>query len=241
MAKKSKKSAAKKTAKKRASKASSKKAAGKKASAKKKAASRKSTSSRKKATSAKKASAKKKTSSGTARSRKPKSPLTKKQLREFRELLLEKRRSLIGDMTGMEAGSLGRNQQESSGDLSNLPTHPADIGSDNYEQEFTLGLLESERIMLNEINEALGRIEDGTYGICLGTGEPIGLPRLKARPWCKYSIDYQRKIEMGLVRPGQDDLYGNDEDLEDDEDDSEDEESDEYPQDDEDDYLDDED
>jgi RNA polymerase-binding protein DksA len=122
-------------------------------------------------------------------------------------MLVEKLRSLLGDMNGMEAGVFGRNQQDSSGDLSNMPTHPADIGSDNFEHEFTLGLLQSERILLNEIRESLERIENGTYGICLGTGQPIGKPRLKARPWCKYCIDYQRMIEKGLVRAGEDDEY----------------------------------
>ena len=82
-----------------------------------------------------------------------------------------------------------------------MPTHPADIGTDNYEQEFSLGLLESERALLAEIDEALERIDKGTYGVCLGTGEPIGKPRLHARPWAKYCIEYARLIEKGLARP----------------------------------------
>ena len=80
-----------------------------------------------------------------------------------------------------------------------MPTHPADIGTDNYEQEFTLGLLESERSLLLEIEEALERIDKGIFGICLGTGQPIRLARLRARPWAKYSIEYARQIEQGLV------------------------------------------
>lgn len=129
--------------------------------------------------------------------------LTKKEIKEFRDLLTEKRRSLLDDMAGMEGNALGRNLQESSGDLSTMPTHPADIGSDNFEHEFTLGLLESERALLCEINEALERIIDNSFGICVGTGEPIGKPRLRARPWCKFSIEYQRLVEKGLIRPGE--------------------------------------
>lgn len=140
--------------------------------------------------------------------RKIKTPLSKKQLQEFRELLLAKRKSLMGDMTGIQSTTIGRNLQESAGDLSNMPTHQADIGSDNFEYEFTLGLLESERALLREVNEALERIEDGTYGVCLGTGEPIGIPRLKARPWCKYCIEFQKMVEKGLVRPGQSESHG---------------------------------
>jgi RNA polymerase-binding transcription factor DksA len=82
-----------------------------------------------------------------------------------------------------------------------MPTHPADIGTDNFEQEFTLGLLESERQLLKEIDEALERIKNNTFGICLGTGKFIGKARLEARPWAKYCIDYAKQMEKGLVRP----------------------------------------
>ena len=128
------------------------------------------------------------------------SPLAKAQLKEFRRLLLEKRTDLVGDMNGAEHETLRTSRQEGTGDLSNLPTHPADVGTDNYEQEFTLGLLESERVLLTEI-EALGRIEGGTYGICLGTGQAISKARLRARPWAKYCIEYARLVEKGLASP----------------------------------------
>ena len=98
-------------------------------------------------------------------------------------------------MNGMEAEALGGG----SGDLSKMPDHPANIASENYEQEFMLGLLESERVLLDQIDGALQRIEDKIYGVCLGTAKPIGLPRLKARPWSKYCIDYARLVEQGKV------------------------------------------
>lgn len=133
--------------------------------------------------------------------KKIKCPLSKAELLEFRQILLEKRRAIIGDMNGIEAEALHTNRQDGSGDLSNMPTHPADIGTDNFEQEFTLGLLESERTLLTEINAALDRIDGGTYGVCVGTGQPIGVARLRARPWAKYCIDYARKLEKGLIGP----------------------------------------
>jgi DnaK suppressor protein len=114
-------------------------------------------------------------------------------------MLIEKRRALLGDMTGMEAETFRSNRQDRSGDLSNIPIHPADVGTDNFEQEFTLGLLESERSLLREIDEALERIKAVTYGICLGTGKPIDPARLRARPWAKFCIDYARLLEKGLV------------------------------------------
>jgi DnaK suppressor protein len=131
---------------------------------------------------------------------KGKSPLTKPEQRKYRKLLLEKRRELVGDMTGIEAEAFGADRQEVKGDISD---HPADAGTDNFEQEFSLGLLESERVLLAEIDEALERLDQGTYGICLGTGKPITKPRLRARPWAKYCIEYARMIEKGLVRPGE--------------------------------------
>lgn len=79
--------------------------------------------------------------------------------------------------------------------LSNLPVHMADVGTDNYEQEFTLGLVEKDRNLLREINHALAKIQDGTYGICEATGKPIGKPRLEAQPWARYSIEHARELE----------------------------------------------
>ena len=55
----------------------------------------------------------------------------------------------------------------------------ADMGTDNYEQEFTLGLVEKDRNLLREINSALAKIQNGTFGICEGTGKPIGKPRAR--------------------------------------------------------------
>ena len=128
-----------------------------------------------------------------------KSPLGKSELEEFRKMLIDKRRAILGDMTGMEAETVRSNRQDRSGDLSNIPIHPADVGTDNFEQEFTLGLLESERTLLREIDDALERVKGGSYGVCMGTGKPIDKARLRARPWAKYCIEYARLVEKGLA------------------------------------------
>jgi len=156
----------------------------------------------------KKAPAKSRAAKKATPKRLTKSPLTKPQLRQFRELLLAKRRDLLGDMDGIQAEAIASNGS----DLSNVPTHPADVGTDNFEQEFTLGLLESERTLLAEIGDALKRIEAGTYGICVGMGKAINISRLKARPWAKYSIEYARMMEQGLVSPLDEDDLSDDED-----------------------------
>ncbi len=80
-----------------------------------------------------------------------------------------------------------------------MPIHMADIGTDNYEQEFALGLMDSERKLLREIDDALQRIEEGTYGICEGTGKSISKARLNAQPWARYCVEYARIVEQGLV------------------------------------------
>ncbi len=122
--------------------------------------------------------------------------LTAKEIRHFREMLLAKRREIFGDVSNMEGDTLRKSRRDASGDLSNMPIHMADLGTDNYEQEFALELMDSERKLLREIDEALQRIEDGTYGICEGTGEPIAKARLEAQPWARYSVEYARKLEQ---------------------------------------------
>lgn len=113
-------------------------------------------------------------------------------LDEFRQILLAKRAELIGDLTTIEAGAL-----RSDGGNSGVPIHMADIGTDTFDQDFALGLAESERTRLKEIDEALQRIEDGTYGVCQMTGKPIPRARLLAKPWAKYTIEAARQVEGG--------------------------------------------
>ena len=127
----------------------------------------------------------------------PKSRLSSSQMDEFRKRLLDKRRELVGDMDNLTNEALRRNRQEAAGDLSSMPIHMADIGSDNWEQEFTLGLISNERTLLKEIDGALQRVEAGTYGICLATHQPINVARLRAKPWAKYCIEYARQREQG--------------------------------------------
>ncbi len=121
-----------------------------------------------------------------------------KDLDFFRDLLLAKRRELLGDMNSMEREAL----RENSTDLSNLPVHMADQGTDAYEQEFTLHLVEKDRSLLRELNDALAKIQNGTYGICEGTGLPISKPRLEAQPWARHSIEHARALEKraGMFR-----------------------------------------
>lgn len=118
-----------------------------------------------------------------------------RELELFRDQLLAKRREIVGDMTSMEREAL---RSSSGSNLSNLPLHMADMGTDNYEQEFTLGLMEKDRKLLRDLNDGLAKIQNGTFGICEGTGKPISRARLEAQPWARYSIEYARKLERRL-------------------------------------------
>ena len=131
------------------------------------------------------------------RPRKNQAGLHMRELEHFRDLLLAKRRELVGDMSSMEREAL---RSSGGSNLSTLPIHMADMGTDNYEQEFTLGLVEKERNLLREINSALAKIQNGTYGLCEGTGKPISKPRLEAQPWARFSIEYARQMERGMLR-----------------------------------------
>lgn len=123
-------------------------------------------------------------------------PLTVADIEHFKQMLLEKRNEILSSVNEMEDETLKKSRGDAAGDLSSMPIHMADIGSDNYEQEFTLGLMDSERKMLKEIDDALQRIEQDTYGICEGTGRQIQKARLEAEPWARNCVEYARKLEQ---------------------------------------------
>ncbi|MBN1787908.1 MAG: TraR/DksA C4-type zinc finger protein [Sedimentisphaerales bacterium] len=129
--------------------------------------------------------------------------LTDQEVEHYSQLLREKMQELIGDVNSIEDGALKKSRLDASGDLSSMPIHMADIGTDNYDQEFALNLLDSERRILNEIVDALRRIDEQVYGICEVTGRGIPKARLEARPWARYCIEYARLVEKGLVRAGE--------------------------------------
>ena len=133
------------------------------------------------------------------RQRLPKTYLSAKELREFRDVLLAKRAELATDLQNLST-ELADRKNHGGGDHSSMPIHMADLGSDNWEHEFTLGLLANEQDRIREIDEALERIESGSYGMCLATHRRISKARLRAKPWAKYCIEYARAREEGRAR-----------------------------------------
>lgn len=120
-----------------------------------------------------------------------KSPFSKRELTKYRKILVAKRAELLGDMEKIESDAL----RSESGDLSHFPQHMADQGSDNFEQSLSLNLAAVDRRLIQDIDDALQRIEDRVYGICEMTGKPINVARLNELPWARYSIEAARELE----------------------------------------------
>jgi len=115
--------------------------------------------------------------------------LTQQQLLHFRELLEQRRRRLSSDLTLMQDEALKVTGQDNSADS------VADAGTDNYEQDFTLGLIESEEALAREVDEALMRIERGAFGVCESCETPVPLARLEILPFTRCCVECQQKRE----------------------------------------------
>ena len=115
-------------------------------------------------------------------------------LLKLKERLLERRRQLLGDFDKIQKNSLGR-KDDLSGDLSTMPIHMADIGSDTFEKEFAADIIEGEQEELREIDAALARLSDGSFGVCEVCGEKVPYQRLSAVPYARLCIDCKREEE----------------------------------------------
>lgn len=126
--------------------------------------------------------------------------LKKAEMEEFKKLLLALRARIRGDVKQMTDEALDRNND---GTESKSPTHLAELGTETYEQDFALRRVENEQELLDEIEEALDRIEDESYGICAGCREAgksiaksvIPKPRLRVIPYARNCVECERKRE----------------------------------------------
>jgi DnaK suppressor protein len=123
--------------------------------------------------------------------------MNKAELKVYREQLLTLRARLRGDVHKMADAALKQSRSEAVGDLSSMPIHMADIGSDNFEQEFTLGLIQNEGETLHMIESSLERIEEGTYGQCEECGVKIPKARLNAIPYSVLCVRCAEQQENG--------------------------------------------
>ncbi|QGJ71144.1 Conjugal transfer protein TraR [Planctomycetales bacterium 10988] len=118
--------------------------------------------------------------------------MTKSELARYRRRLLALRDQLQNNVESMRDEALHHEDGEGSHNI-------LEEGTELFEQEFTLSLVENEEETLGLIDEALERIEKGTYGICVGSGEPISKDRLDAIPYTPYCVDYAARLEDGDI------------------------------------------
>jgi RNA polymerase-binding protein DksA len=118
-------------------------------------------------------------------------PLPKKELEIYKKMLLQLRSKIAGDLQQIEGDSLSGNQPSNSGELSDV----ADMATDNYDRELNIGLATNEQQLLNDIDVALKRIEEGTYGVCEIYGTAIPKKRLLAMPYTRLSMKAQEEEE----------------------------------------------
>lgn len=119
--------------------------------------------------------------------------MKKTEAKPYREQLLQLRARMRGDVSALADAALHKTRSESSGDLSSMPIHMADVGTDNFEQEFALSLMEHEGDTLGKIEQALTRIEEGVYGVCVECQGKIPKTRLSVLPYTAYCVKCAEK------------------------------------------------
>lgn len=123
------------------------------------------------------------------------SKLNSEDIENYKAKLLKIRNSLLEDVNHLENGSLHKSPREASGDLSTMPHHMADVASDSYDQEFNISLMETEGEELREIDAALERIENGSYGVCDSCEKSIPKKRLNVIPYTRLCIKCKQNQE----------------------------------------------
>ncbi|MBU0547492.1 MAG: TraR/DksA family transcriptional regulator [Candidatus Omnitrophica bacterium] len=124
-----------------------------------------------------------------------KKKLSKKELKDFKKIILKKKEEVLDDFKHITDDTLKKSQKEASGDISGYTYHMADVATDNYDREFSLGLASNERRTLYELDDALKRIEEETFGFCDDCKGRITKIRLKAVPSARLCIKCQEKRE----------------------------------------------
>jgi RNA polymerase-binding protein DksA len=123
------------------------------------------------------------------------SKLTKKELRDFKKLILKRKNEILESIYHISEDTLKKSQKDASGDISGYTYHMADVATDTYDREFSLGIASNERQFIYELDDAFKKIEDGTFGICEGCKIPITKTRLKAVPYARFCLKCQEKKE----------------------------------------------
>ena len=134
------------------------------------------------------------------RSTRPARAFRKDELAIFRAQLQKQLELIQGNLNALAGDNLKRSPIEASGDISAHSTHMADQGTDNFDRELALNLASSRQESLYDIEDAIRRVDEGTYGACESCGGAIELPRLKALPFAKKCMTCQNAAERGRTK-----------------------------------------
>src|SRR5262249_8659202 len=118
------------------------------------------------------------------------------ELKNYKKQLLALQERLGGDVSHLTEEAFNKQGDETGGNLSHMPIHMADLGTDNFEQENTLNLLANEQQQLGEIQAALERLNQGNFGLCEECRASIPRARLKELPYTRYCVECARKLEQ---------------------------------------------
>jgi len=124
-----------------------------------------------------------------------KNKFNKKELGEFKKIILKRKEEMLDSIKHISEDTLHKSQKEASGDISGYTYHMADVATDTYDREFSLGLASNERKMLYELDDALKKIDEGTFGICEDCKRLVTKTRLKALPYARLCVKCQEKRE----------------------------------------------
>lgn len=121
--------------------------------------------------------------------------LPKKELLYYKKLILKRKEEIVDDINHISEDTLKKSQKDASGDISGYTYHMADVATDSYDREFSLGLASNEREILYALDDALKRIQDEEFGVCEECKSLIAKNRLKAIPYASLCIKCQQKKE----------------------------------------------
>jgi RNA polymerase-binding protein DksA len=124
-----------------------------------------------------------------------KKKLTKKDLNDYKKLISKRKSEIMDDIDHISADTLKKSQKDASGDISGYTFHMADVATDTYDREFSLGIASNERQLIYELDDALKRIDEGTFGACEDCKSLIAKTRLKAIPYARLCLNCQQKRE----------------------------------------------
>ncbi len=125
--------------------------------------------------------------------------MTQSEIATYRERLVALMKRLAGDRSQLKDEALRTTGGEASGSLSDVPLHLGDLGSHEFEEAVTLCLVENEEHIIAEINGALTRMEEGTFGRCEECRKPISRKRLEALPYSRYCIGCAQKQQRSAT------------------------------------------